>query len=322
MNRKIMNRKMAMLVALAVLVVAVAGFTVWRARQPQPPIATEYPLTLVDIVERQVVINGEPQRIISLSPSNTEILFALGLGSRVIGVDDFSNYPEAAASLPKVGGFAGPNLEQIAALQPDLIVADSLQWTTYGEQLTSLGVPVIVLFAGNVQHVYTGIRLVAVAANVPAAGEALVAQIQSELDAVAAALKDVSEPLRVYYEIWNDPLMTVGSGKPNQGSLIAQLITLAGGQNIFSDLQDNYPVVSSEQVIARNPQVIVFPVGPWSSAPTPEDLARRPGWSEIAAVKSGRIISIEDDLISRPGPRIGQAVRTLAELLYPDKFGK
>lgn len=275
-----------------------------------------FPLTVTDGLGRSVTIQAEPQRIISLAPSCTEILFALGLGSRVVGVDKFSNYPPEVAGIEKVGGFSDPSVEKIASLKPDLLLGTSMH-KKFLPQFEALGAPVLLLEPRNVDGVLADIRLVGRATGRPEAAEKLAQQISERIERVRSKVQTVPVDQRpwVYYEVYSEPIMTVGPG-----TLIHQLIELAGGRNIAYDAQTDYPEFSSEVIIQRNPDVIIFPSFHGSAALTPEKLRARPGWARIRAVREGRVYPIDADIISRPGPRIADAVEELAHLILPQQF--
>jgi iron complex transport system substrate-binding protein len=307
-------------VAAAILVLAIAISAGCLGKKPQasaPPQAPgPFPLTVTDGLGRSVTIPAEPQRIISLAPSCTEVLFALGLGSRVVGVDKFSNYPPEVASVEKVGGFSDPSLEKITSLKPDLILGTSMH-KKFLPQLEALGVPVLLFEPRNVDEVLANIKLVGRATGCPDAAEKLAQQISSRIERVRSKVQTVPADQRpwVYYEVYSEPIMTVGPG-----TLIHQLIELAGGRNIAYDAQTDYPQFSSEVIIQRNPDVIIFPSFHGSAALTPEKLRARPGWARIRAVKEGHVYAIDADIISRPGPRIADAVEELAHLILPQQF--
>lgn len=318
MTRMLQTRRSAAATALLlILALAISAGCAGRKPAPapqQPP--GPFPLTVADGLGRSVTIKAEPQRIISLAPSCTEIVFALGLGGRVVGVDQFSNYPPEVASVEKVGGFADPSMEKIASLKPDLILGTSMH-KKFLPQFEALGVPVLLFEPRNVDGVLADIRLVGRATGCAEAAEKLAQQISSRIEGVRSKVQTVPVDQRpwVYYEVYSEPIMTVGPR-----TLIHQLIELAGGRNIAYDAQTDYPEFSSEVIIQRNPEVIIFPSFHGSAALTPEKLRARPGWERIRAVKEGRVYGIDADIISRPGPRIADAVEELAHLILPQQF--
>lgn len=271
-----------------------------------------FPVTVVDDYDRAIAIPARPQRIVSLAPSNTEILFSIGAGSRVVGVDDYSNYPAEASAIAGLGGFSNPNMETIARLRPDLAIGTSMH-EKYLPKFGELRIPLLILEPRTLAEVSADIELLgrATGEEEPAAraAEALAKRLQAISEKVA--LIPAAERPRVFYEVYNDPLMTAG---PH--TFIAQLISLAGGVSIAGDVWTDYPEFSSEAVISRNPQIIVYPEYHGSTSSSAAEIAARPGWSAVEAVREGRIYAIDADIMSRPGPRIAEAAELLHEMFY------
>ncbi|RJX25983.1 MAG: cobalamin-binding protein [Dethiobacter sp.] len=273
-----------------------------------------FQVTVEDHLGRQVRLSQKPQRIISLAPSNTEMLFALGLAERIVGVTEYCNYPIEALQKPKAGSFAEPNIEKVVALQPDLVVAVRMQEEELA-RLEDLGIPVLVLNPTCIEEVYRSIELLGLAAGEEESARLLVAGIRGKIDAVREKLLEVPEDkrVRVYYEVYADPLMSVGCT-----SVIHELIEAAGGVNIFADVEAPYPKVSAEAVIDRDPQVIVFPNYHGTEEVLANEIKSRPGWGAITAITNERLFGIDPDKISRPGPRIADAVEEMAMIFYPE----
>lgn len=275
-------------------------------------------ITLVDLLGREVLVDGAAERIISLSPGNTEIVFALGLEDKLFGVTDYCDYPPEAAEKENVGGFDEPNIEVILALQPDLVLAgaDSMHQGAVA-RFEEREIPVLVMDPRTVEEVYEAIRLVGVAAGVEEEAAALLGQIEQQISAVQekTATLDDDQVVSVYYELWYDPPMSVGNH-----SFIHEVIEVAGGKNIFADVADNYPEVSPEAVAERNPQVILYPDDHGTAEMMMAQFYSRAGWSEIAALKEERIYNVDPDRFNRPGPRTGHAVEETAALFYPELF--
>lgn len=275
-----------------------------------------YPLAVTDDLGRKVTFESRPERIVSLSPSGTEILFALGLGPRVVGVDKFSDYPDEAAKVEKVGGFSDPSLEKIASLKPDLVVGVSIQ-QKFLDQFDKLNIPVVILAPKTVEGVLSDIKLIGEITDRREQAERVAGQITGTLKDIGSKLGNLPENSRprTYYEVYSDPIMSVGPK-----TLIHELIVLAGGDNIARDADVEYPKLSPEAILKRNPQVIIFPRFHGSASLTADQLKSRPGWEGIEAIKAGRVYSIDANLISRSGPRIAQAAQELARLIHPDRF--
>jgi iron complex transport system substrate-binding protein len=277
---------------------------------------TVYPLTLVDGLGREVTIAAPPQRIVSLLPSNTEILFTLGLGDRVVGVTQYDTFPAEAQEKTKIGGMTveSISLETILALEPDLVLAHDAHQQQVIDLLTDNGLTVFAVNSTGLADVYRAIEWIGRIADIQPQAAALNLQIQTDIAAISAKIEQIPVDQRptVFYEVWSEPLLTAGPE-----TFIGQLISLAGGRNIFADVAQDFPEISPEEVIARNPAVILSSQFSAENL-APEALAARPGWSEIEAVKNGRIHFLTDDFISRPGPRLALALQELVKALYPD----
>ncbi len=286
---------------------------------PATPTPAPYPLTVTDDLGREVTIPGRPDKIISLAPSNSEILFAVGAGDQVVGVTQYCNYPpEACQAKEVIGGFSpkSMSIEKILALEPDVVFSAGSFHMPVIEALEKAGVPVVALDPQGFEGIYDDILLVGQITDHAEEAEALVADMKARVAAVTAAVADIpaEERLKVFYEVWDEPLMTAGPD-----TFIGQMIELAGGVNIFGDMEEQYPQVSAEVVIERNPDVILGPDS-HADALTPEKIAARPGWENIKAVQTGRIYTVNGDIVSRAGPRVVDALETIAQLLYPERF--
>lgn len=275
--------------------------------------AVQYPLTVTDSAGRSVTIPARPERILSLAPSNTEILFALGLGDKVVGTDNFSDYPEAAKGKEKVGGLIDPNPEKMLALKPDVAFAIGGTEKQYAKLLEQ-NVPVVVLQPKNLDEVYGTIRLTAKVAGVPDVAEAVVKQMQQRIQAVVDKTKGLPEDKRpkVFYEIWDNPLMTAGPG-----SFIHDLIGLAGGRNIGEKVGKDYAEVSPELLVQQNPDLIISPHAPFLKSVKD---GKYPAWAGVTAVKKQQLYQVNDNMISRPGPRLADALEQLAKIIHPELF--
>ena len=318
------------LAVIAVLVVASVGAVLLYSGQnnsaptPSPsPSPSASPITLVDNTGATVTLNAYPQRIVSLAPANTQILFAVGAGDNVVGVTDYCNYPYnfsawvEAGNMTSIGSYYGPAIEPIVALNPDLVLA-SLGSSDAADQLRSLGYKVLTLNPTDLNGVLQNIILVGKATNHEAQATTLVNSLQQRIDVVVNAVANATTRPKVYDEIWSDPYMSVG-----QATFIDGLIYLAGGQNIFGNATTAYPIVSSEAIIEQNPDVIIFPssMGVTDFWGTFADVANRPGWNTINAVKNNVMYTINGDMINQPGPRQVDALEILAKIIHPEIFG-
>ena len=294
-------------------------------QEQQEQIEEYQTVTLVDRVGNVVTFTSPPERIVSLAPSNTEILFAIGAGDSVVGVTDFCNYPYnftawiEAGNMTSIENYASPSLEPIVALEPDLVLA-STQSLDAATSLRNLGYNVLIVEGYTIDEILQDVLLVGRATYKNAEASAVVTEMRARLDAVANQLTDATTTPTVYHEVWNDPLMSVG---PN--TFIDELITLAGGENIFNDATTSWPMISSEAVIEKNPDVMFFPdmyMGVANFYETIEVVETRPGWDSITAVQNGALYEINADIISRTGPRIVDALELIAKMVHPEIFGE
>ncbi|BDG59104.1 ABC transporter substrate-binding protein [Caldinitratiruptor microaerophilus] len=276
---------------------------------------TSYPLTVQDDAGRTVTIRSRPERILSLAPSNTEILFAVGAGDRVVGRTDYCDYPPEAQKVPSVGGIVDPNVEKMVSLKPDVVFmiggSEPLRQKLEGD----LGMTAVVLDPKTLDEVYAKIRLVGRIVDKTAEAEQVVARMQERVAAIEARVRDIppSERPTVFYEVWPDPLMTAGPG-----SFIDDLIRRAGGVNVAADAGQPWAQYSLEAVIKHDPAVILTPSA--ESGKALKDRAR-PGWEKIRAVREGRVYVLPDqNVVSRPGPRLVDGLEQIARLLHPDRF--
>jgi len=278
-----------------------------------------YPILIYDDFGTLVKIEKEPKRIVSMAPSSTEILYALGLSDRVVGVTRYCNYPSEVEEAKKggrvevVGGFVDISIEAVLSLEPDLVVAATTLQLKAVKALRDKGLTVIHLNPKNLDQVLGNVLLLGTATGSRESAKLLVDQLKSRIDKVISRVKDSPYKPRVYHEAWPDPLISVGPG-----SFIHDLIVMAGGVNIFADATTPYPIVSPEAVITRNPEVIILPEKHGETKYTKEEIKSRPGWSAIDAVKNDRIYIINPDIISRPGPRLVDALELIAKWLHPE----
>jgi iron complex transport system substrate-binding protein len=268
--------------------------------------------TIVDDYGRTVTLDGIPQRIVSVAPTPTEMLFAVGAGEQVVGVDDYSDYPAEAADLTKVGAYP-VNIEAIISLQPDLIVSGDLVPRAQLDQLASEGIPYVLFADRTLEDIFKTIRLAGVITGHVSEADALATDLERRVDAVSnKTLADGVLKPRVYVEYY--PMFTYGPG-----SFGDDLIYLAGGENIAHNTSSEYPEVLDEFVLAQDPEIIVYTSGVMSST-TAESIAARPGWENISAITNDMIFSVDDNLLSRYGPRIVDGLEELAAIIHPELF--
>ena len=290
---------------------------------PPTEVPTEAPttaptgLTLTDGLGREVKLDAPAQRIISLAPSNTEILFAIGADSQVIGRDNLSDYPEAASAATDIGSaFEALNTELIVSLKPDLVLAAEINTADQVKALEDLGLTVYYLKnPTTLEELYTNLEIVAQLTGRETEAATLIGDLKARVAAVDEKIATVTETPTVFYELdATDPAKPYTVGK---GTFITLLIERAGGQNIAGDL-DQYPQLSLEQVVAADPDFIIL--GDSAYGITPESVATRPGWSGLSAVINDQVFPFDDNLLSRPGPRLVDGLEALAKLLHPELF--
>ena len=285
--------------------------------------ATEsaFPLTVTDDAGRDVALNAAPERIVSLAPSSTEIVCALGACDRLVGVTDFDDYPPEVGEIDDVVIQAQVDLERVVAAEPDLVLAAGNELTPSAviEQLEELGLVVMVLYPETLDEVYDDITLLGRVVEASAEADALVADMEERVEVVADAVAGTDAP-RTLYEVFHGEGTTYTAG---EGSFLASLIELAGGAPITGDAQG---LIAAEDLVGADPELIL--VGTASYDPSMADadaalaaVASRAGWGDLEAVRDGRVVPYVDDIVTtRPGPRIVAGLEALARAIHPDRF--
>ena len=303
----------------------VAGPTTVPVTIAAPPAtvipATQTPasITLTDSLSRTVTLAGPAQHVVSLAPSNTEILYALGAGAVVAGRDDFSDYPPQVTQVPSIGSESPHvNAEAIVALHPDLVLAAGITSPDDVAALAKLGLTVYATSnAGNMDDIYKDILAVGKLVGAADKANALVNSMRARIAAVQSKAATVTAHPIVFYELdATDPAKPWTAGP---GSFVDQLITLAGGTNAGNIAKDAYVQLSLEQLVTENPDIIVLGSATFGGQ-TPALVAARPGWQNIKAVKNHAVYTFDDNLISRPGPRVVDGLEKLAALIHPETF--
>ncbi|MBM4137966.1 MAG: cobalamin-binding protein [Nitrospira sp.] len=268
--------------------------------------------SFVDDTGRKLSLAKTPVRIVSLAPSITEMLFAIGAGAQVAGVTQFCDFPPDVSTKPKIG-YANPNLESLVALQPDLVLAPKeFLKSDLLASLDNLRIPLFIFSGQTVEDIFSHIQLIGRMTDHQAEAAALAVEMRRQIATVTQRVQG-QPPVRVLYVLNSQPLITVGPG-----SFIDQLIGLAGGLNVAAPSAVPYPRLSMETVLAEDPEVLMFPVGPAEGISESEQQAWWQ-WSSLSAIKHARTHQIPADLLNRPGPRIGQALEHLATLLHPSR---
>lgn len=280
--------------------------------------ATSAPLVFTDGLQRTVEFSSAPQRIVSLAPSATEILYAVGAGEQMVGRDSFSNYPEEAKALADVGGSMGDySYEAIANLQPDLVVATEINTPDQVKALEDLGIKVY--YIANpvaLEDLYPILATMGEITGHSDAATALVDSLKARVEAVSTKTASAASTPVVFYELdGTDPAKPWTAGP---GTFIDQLIALAGGKNAASELSGAWAQISVEELLVQDPQVILL--GDAAYGMTAEQVAARTGWDSLQAVSTGQVYAFNDDLVSRPGPRLVDALEELSKLLHPELY--
>jgi iron complex transport system substrate-binding protein len=268
------------------------------------------PQYFFDDLGRLVAINGTPQRIVSLAPSITETLFALGLGDRVVGVTDWCDYPPEAMNKTKVGGYTTPDIEKIVALNPDLILVAHGTPMEVINTMVGLGLTLFGIKTTDLDDLLNDIRRIGEITDKELEAQALTSEMASKIKAVTDVTSELENRPRVFYIIWNDPLQTAGSG-----TFIHELIEKGGGVNICGNIT-GYPIISIEEVIARNPEVIITSAWPgiyeWAMNET--------ALNATDARQNNRVFVCDDNLAQRPGPRLVKGLEWFAHFIQPEIF--
>ena len=272
--------------------------------------------TVVDEMGRRVTVPAAVRRVVSLAPNITDILYAIGAGDEIAGVTDFAETPAGKKPKPSVGQPMEPSLERIASLRPDLVfVARSINRRPTVESLEQLGIPVYATDARTVDGMLETIRRIGSLVGMKQAGDALAAKLEARLDSIRAHLAG-HPPKRVFFVVWEDPLITTG-----RNTFIADALRWAGARSVVSVRQD-WPHISMEEVVARQPEYLIFPrTESGSASDILGSLRKRAGWRDLKAVQKGRVVVVSD-AISRPSPALVDAIEELAHRLHPRAFSQ
>ena len=272
--------------------------------------AADSAVSLVDDAGRTVTLPHPARRLVALVPSVTETVVALGAADRLVGRTDFDKGP-AVERLPSIGGGLDPSLEKLVSLRPDLV----LGWETSGrpelrDRLTALGIPVFSIKTEDTTDVFRALRNVGRLTGRTRAADSLAASLRRELDQVRTSVARAARPT-VFYMAWNDPPLTAGPK-----TFISQVIEVAGGRNVFADATALWPTVSIEEIVRRQPEYVVVPLGEQPSRV--EAMKRAAGWRELRALQEGRAVQVPADVVNQPGPRIAEAARAMRDAIHPE----
>ena len=261
---------------------------------------------LLDDFGDTVAIAGPPQRIVSLSPATTEILFALGAGARLVGRTHWDTYPAEAVAVPDLGNGIRPNVESVLATRPDLVVLYATQENRAAARVFRVaGVGVVSLRLDSIAQFARATRLLGAVTGAEERAGVIVDSVMQTLDRVRAATRTLERPT-VFLPAYPQPLLAIGGG-----SFLSELVEIAGGRNVFGDLEGPSPEISFEEVLRRNPDVVM------SSPSAAATLLREPRWRALPAVRDSRVLLLDTALTMRPGVRLGEAAVSIARLLHP-----
>jgi len=299
------------------LVILVVLLSLFVACAPPADEVVSFPIEVTDQLGRVVKLEEVPERIISLASGNTEILFALGLGDKVVGVTDFCDYPPEAKEKPSIGGFSTPNIEEVVVLEPDLILVASIHKGEVILALEGKGLTVFALDPKTIDEILESITLIGEITGKEGEASQLVTEMSNRIKAVTDKTDGLSEAQRprVFYITWHDPLRTAGGDTWHE-----ELIVKAGGINIAHDLT-GYATINLETVIDANPQVIITGAGMGTGADLPLQFAKtEERLRNVDARINNRVYAVFTDLSGRPGPRIVDALEQFAESIHPELF--
>lgn len=289
------------------------------AEPPTEVAEVEFPVTLTDAVDEEVVIEEEPEAIVSMIPSNTEIAYELGLGEKIVGVSDFANYPEEVADVEKIGGQEF-NVEKIISLQPDLVLAHESGLGVGDEglqQLRDAGLDVFVVNnAASFEEVYDSISVIAQATGTMEEADGIISAMEVQVEEIEELANTIEEPKSVFLEVGSQPeIFTTGSG-----TFMDEMLTLINAENVAGELE-GWVSMDPEAIVAANPDVIVTTEGAYVEDAV-EQIKSRSGFAEVTAVEEEAVYSLDSDMLTRSGPRLAEGLLEMAKAVYPEVFNE
>jgi iron complex transport system substrate-binding protein len=288
-------------------------------KQQEATNEASFPVTVVDGTGKEVVIESEPKTIVSLIPSNTEMVFALGQGAKVIGVSDYCNFPEEVSSIEKLGG-QEMNVEKILTLQPELALVTPFHFQNHADilqQFKDAGINVIVVGdATSFKATYDNLRLIGKVTGSGEKAEEIIVDMEDRLAAIKEKAKAVKEKKNVWVEVSPAPdIFTTG-----KNTFIHEMLESINATNVAGD-QEGWIKLTEEEIVALNPEVIITTYGYYVDNPA-EGVLSREGWKEVPAIQSKQVFDVDNDTVTRPGPRLIDGVEKLGKLIYPEVFGQ
>ncbi len=292
------------IIILSILVL-ILGLTGCSSSQTEEQVNSDMAVSTVDLKGNTVELKEIPKRIVSLSPTNTELVFSVGAEASLVGVTTYCDFPEAAKEIEKIGDFSGANLEKIVELKPDVVLAGNSTKEDVSEGLKALGIPVIYTEASSIEDIYKSIELVGKITGNEKNSEQVISKMKSDIENIQAKIGS-KPPVSVFYVVWKDPFKTAG-----KNTFIDEAITLAGGKNVAGDV-DGWADYSREALIEDAPYGIIASNHFAPEAQTVESLSNDELFKDLEAVKKGRVyIMTDDSKISRGGPRIVEAIEEM-----------
>jgi iron complex transport system substrate-binding protein len=272
-------------------------------------------VSVVDDAGRAVRLAHPARRIVALVPAVTETVLAIGAGDRLVGRTDYDKGP-MVERLPSVGGGLDPSIEKLVALHPDLVVG----WETSGrtelrDRLAALGIPVFSMKIEDTTDVFRSVRNLGTLTGRASSAASVSRTIRGELDAIRASVASAPRP-SVFFLVWNDPPMTAGAK-----TFVSQVIEIAGGRNVFADQAALWPNVSMEEIVRRQPDFVLVPVGERGMVRV-EAMRSAVGWRELRALQQGRGVGVPSQVVNQPGPHLAEAARAIRDAIHPELKGR
>ena len=278
--------------------------------------AAQYPVTVVDDLNEEVTMEEEPERIISLAPSITEMLYSIGLADKIVGVTTYADYPKAATEKTKIGSVTEPNIEKIVSLKPDLVIAAGINKKPTLKKIKDLGIKVAGFnphsIKGTINSIVKVGRLTGSDQKARQIAAKMRVQVDEIKDLVDKKLKNKPRP-KVFYEIWSDPITTAG-----KGTFINDIIRTSGGENIGAKAKGPWPTYSLEKLLVENPDIYISSPHSAPSSVTVESIKNRDNYGSLKAVKNDRIYIVNQNIVSRPSPRIIKGLKSFVKAIFPE----
>ncbi|MBI4670300.1 MAG: ABC transporter substrate-binding protein [Chloroflexi bacterium] len=323
-RQKKLNLILGALIGLTLFIAACGAPVVQPTAVPPTAAPTLAPtqapsgVSLTDSAGRNVTLTTLPTRIVSLTPSTTEIACAVGACDKLVGVDQFSDFPAQVKTLPKLSDGFNPNYEQIVAAKPDLVLVAGITSPDVIKKLEELKINVLVVGAVSTTFdtIKSEIGMVGKAVGRADQAAQVVAAMDVKLADLATKIAQAKTKPRVFWEL--DATDPAKPFTPGPGSFIDEIITRAGGENVAHNASSPYPQLNAEEIIRANPQIIILSDAAYGIAP--ESVGKRPGWDVVQAVKDNKVFPIDDNLVSRPGPRVVEGLEAAAKLIHPELF--